>query len=168
MPIPQSAEVEILLREFITLAADIELAVAAIYDHFAQQFAHHVEFSTFWRLSAEAERYHAATIRIHEATTQTDQDVDEATLPIEVAEAKRLLGELASMHADLAGNPRTPAQAIELALQIESEGAEVHGRSQFSFLYPELEELFSRLAEEDRAHRKSFALAKNKFADLPA
>ncbi len=157
-----------LLREFITLAADIELAVAAIYDHFAQQFAHHVEFSTFWRLSAEAERYHAATIRIHEATSQPDQEVNEADLPVEVAEAKRMLGELVELLTDLSATPRTPAQAIELALQIEGEGAEVHGRSQFSFLYPELEELFSRLAEEDRAHRKSFALAKAKFSGLSA
>ena len=157
-----------LLREFITLAADIELAVAAIYDHFAQQFSDNVEFSTFWRLSAEAERYHAATIRIHEATSQPDQEVNEADLPVEVAEARRMLAELATTLADLTVTPRTPALAIELALQIEGEGAEVHGRSQFSFLYPELEELFSRLAEEDRAHRKSFALAKQKFAALPA
>lgn len=157
-----------LLREFITLAADIELAVAAIYDHFAQQFSDHVEFSTFWRLSAEAERYHAATIRIHEATAVPDQVLDDTQLPIEVAEARKLLAQLRETQADLLANPRTPVQAIELALEIEGEGAEVHGRSQFGFLYPDLEDLFSRLAEEDRAHRKSFALAKSKFASLEA
>jgi hypothetical protein len=155
-----------LLTEFITLAADIEIAVAEIYDHFAQQFSDHVEFSTFWRLSAEAERYHAATIRIHQATAQPDQVVDPSQLPIEVAEARKLLTELQNTKADIIANPRTPDQAIEMALEIEGEGAEVHGRSQFSFLYPELEELFSRLAEEDRTHRKSFALAKAKFAAL--
>ncbi len=152
-----------LLREFITLTADIELAVAAIYDHFAQQFSENVEFSTFWRLSAEAERYHAATIRIHEATAKDDQVVDESQLPIQVEEARALLAELKTIQTDIAATPRSAADAIELALQIEGEGAEVHGRSQFAFLYPELEELFSRLAEEDRAHRKSFALAKVKF-----
>jgi hypothetical protein len=157
-----------LLREFITLAADIELAVAAIYDHFAQQFSEHAEFSTFWRLSAEAERYHAATIRIHEATATPEQQVDEAQLPIEVEEARKLLAELQGTLADVIAQPRSPAQAIELALEIESEGAEVHGRSQFSYLYTELEQLFSRLAEEDRAHRKSFALAKEKFGQLEA
>lgn len=152
-----------LLREFITLAADIELAVAGIYDHFAHQFSDDVEFSTFWRLSAEAERYHAATIRIHEATAKQDQVVDEAQLPIQVDEARKLLDQLQQTAAELAAAPLTATQAIDLALQIEGEGAEVHGRSQFSFLYPELEDLFSRLAEEDRAHRKSFALAKTKF-----
>jgi rubrerythrin len=157
-----------LLREFITLAADIELAVASIYDHFAQQFSEHVEFSTFWRLSAEAERYHAATIRIHEATAAPDQVVDDDQLPIEVSQARKLLGQLQQTQAELVSNPRTPDQAIELALEIESEGAEVHGRSQFAFLYPDLEDLFSRLAEEDRAHRKSFALAKAKFGSLEA
>jgi hypothetical protein len=157
-----------LLRDFITLAADIELAVAAIYDHFSQQFSEHVEFSTFWRLSAEAERYHAATIRIHEASAQPDQEVDEGQLPIQVAEARTLLTELEQTLTDVVGTPRSPAQAIELALRIEAEGAEVHGRSQFAFLYPELEQLFSRLAEEDRAHRKSFALAKEKFGGLEA
>jgi len=152
-----------LLREFITLTADIELAVAAIYDHFAEQFSDNVEFSTFWRLSAEAERYHAATIRIHEATAKEDQVVDEAQLPIHVGEARTLLADLGGIAADIVANPPTAKGAIDLALQIEGEGAEVHGRSQFSFLYPELEDLFSRLAEEDRAHRKSFALAKAKF-----
>ena len=155
-----------LLREFITLAADIELAIAAIYDHFAEQFADNAEFSTFWRLSAEAERYHAATIRIHEATAVEGQVVDEAQLPIQVGEARQLLAQLQQTTAELATTPRTAAQAIELALEIEGEGAEVHGRSQFAFLYPELEELFSRLAEEDRAHRKSFALAKQKFGQV--
>ncbi len=155
-----------LLREFITLAADIELAVAAIYDHFAQQFSDNVEFSTFWRLSAEAERYHAATIRIHEATAKPDQVVDESQLPIQVEEARGLLADLEKTLADVATKPLSAGDAIELALKIEGEGAEVHGRSQFSFLYPELEELFSRLAEEDRTHRKSFALAKSKFGSL--
>ncbi len=155
-----------LLTEFITLAADIEIAVADIYDHFAQQFSSHVEFSTFWRLSAEAERYHAATIRIHQATAKPDQVVDPTQLPIEVEEARKLLAHLQQTKVEVKASPRTPAQAIELALEIEGEGAEVHGRSQFSFLYPELEDLFSRLAEEDRTHRKSFALAKAKFSDL--
>lgn len=157
-----------LLREFITLAADIELAVAEIYDHFAMQFADHVEFSTFWRLSAEAERYHAATIRIHEASSTPDQQVDEAQLPVQIDEARKMLAELQQIKGDIAVTPPSPAEAIELALRIESEGSEVHGRAQFAYLYPELEQLFARLAEEDRTHRKSFALAKAKFADVGA
>jgi hypothetical protein len=154
-----------LLREFITLAADIELAVADIYDHFAQQFSDRVEFSTFWRLSAEAERYHAATIRIHVAAATEEQVLDDSKLPIQVDEARKLLAQLGTTLSDIRANERSASQAIDLALDIEGEGAEIHGRSQFSFLYPQLEELFSRLADEDRAHRKSFALAKSKFEE---
>ena len=74
-----------LLKEFNQLTADIELAVAAIYDHFAAQFADQVEFSTFWRLSAEAERYHAATIRIHEHTVQPDTALERVELAYHTA-----------------------------------------------------------------------------------
>jgi rubrerythrin len=153
-----------LLREFIKLAMDIELAAAAVYDLFAQQFSDQVEFSTFWRLSAEAERYHAATVRICGTAILSDREVDEAQLPTEIASARRLLERLSVLIEDLRAHPRNAAEAIDVALDLESEGAEIHGRTQFAFLYPELAEMFSRLADEDREHRKSFALAKAKFA----
>ncbi|MFH1465940.1 MAG: hypothetical protein ABIO70_16245 [Pseudomonadota bacterium] len=153
-----------LLREFIKLAMDIELAAAAVYDLFAQQFSDQVEFSTFWRLSAEAERYHAATVRICGTAIPADREVDEAQLPVEVESARQLLERLAALVEDLRASPRTPAAAIEVALELESDGAEIHGRTQFAFLYPELAEMFSRLAAEDREHRKSFELARAKFA----
>jgi rubrerythrin len=153
-----------LLVEFINLATDIELAAAAIYDCFARQFADNVEFATFWRLSAEAERYHAATIRICSSAVPPDREVDEAQLPLEVEKARRFLARLTGLPADLAASPPSPAQAIDLALDLEGDGAEIHGRTQFAFLFPELAEVFSRLADEDRGHRKSFALARAKFA----
>ena len=154
-----------LLRELIDLSVGVELAAAAIYDHFATQFAANTELSTFWRLSAEAERYHAATIRIHAASAPADREVDSEKLPLEVEEARKLLARLDALLTDLAIHPRSIAESLELATALESEGAEIHGRTQFAYLYPELAELFTRLADEDREHRKSFALAKAKFAE---
>lgn len=153
-----------LLREFIKLATDIELTAAAIYDRFSRQFADRVEFSTFWRLSAEAERYHAATLRICSSAVPADREVDEVQLPVEIETARRLLGRLTALLDDLAQHPRTATEAIDLALEFEGDGAEIHGRTQFAFLFPELAEVFARLADEDREHRKSFALARAKFA----
>ena len=57
------------LREILDLAVAIELECAGVYEVFASQFTENEELATFWRLYAEAERYHAATIRLHHQKT---------------------------------------------------------------------------------------------------
>lgn len=54
--------------EIIDLAVNIELECAALYEVYARCFASQDELVYFWRLYAEAERYHAASIRIHQAS----------------------------------------------------------------------------------------------------
>lgn len=156
----------ILLEDYVELAATIEDRVAGIYDHFGEQFAEHAEFSYFWKLSAQAERYHAATIRLHAVTLDPGQPIDEDRLPVEVEEARSFVKELGEIHERIQASPLSPQEALEQAIQIESEGSEVHGRTQFGFLYPALSDLFERLEEEDRAHRRSFQAARKRFAHL--
>lgn len=151
------------LRDYVQLAAQVEDAVARIYDLFGTQFSANVEFSHFWRLSAEAERYHAATIRLHQAVLTDDCAVDETRLPVAVQETAEFLEDLQDKARACAAAPPTQSEAIEMALWIESHGSEVHGRTQFAFLHPTMAELFQRLEEEDRVHRRTFEVARQRF-----
>ena len=54
--------------EMIELAVLIELECAGLYEVFARCFQGRAEMVYFWRHYAEAERYHAASIRILQAT----------------------------------------------------------------------------------------------------
>ncbi len=151
------------LRAYIGLAAGIEDAVAAIYDQFAERFSKQEEFALFWRLSAEAERYHSATIRLHGALLNLDQPVDEAMMQVDLEAMSSFLARLEGISERCAAQPCDASQALDLAIEIESNGCEVHGRTQFAPLYPGLAGLFEKLAEEDRAHRRSFAAARQRF-----
>ena len=151
------------LRDYINLAAQVEDTVARIYDLFGTQFAANVEFSHFWRLSAEAERYHAATIRLHLAVLPDNSSADESKLPLALQETQEFLGALEEKATTCTVSPPSQAEAIDLALWIESHGSEVHGRTQFAFLQPTMAELFRRLEEEDRVHRRTFEVARTRF-----
>ena len=83
------------LHDILQLAVDIELECAGVYEVFAKQSGSDEELVAFWRLYAEAERYHAATIRIHQ-TTFHESLVDGDTFPVEVEESRVFLGQLRS------------------------------------------------------------------------
>ena len=151
------------LRAFIGLAAGIEDAVAAIYDQFAERFSVQEEFALFWRLSAEAERYHSATISLHGALLDLDKPVDETVMRADLDAMSSFLERLEGIRERCVAQPCDATQALDLAIEIESDGCEVHGRTQFAPLYPGLAALFEKLAEEDRAHRRSFAAARQRF-----
>jgi hypothetical protein len=60
--------------------------------------------------------------------------------------------------------PITVAEAMGLARKVEEHSAELHGRTQFFAGVPELQELFVKMAEEDRAHRDMLSTAAQKFS----
>lgn len=151
------------LKEFIKLAARVEERVAVIYELFATHFKTDPELSYFWRLSAEAERYHAASIRLHNLTVDTEKPTDMSNLPVAMGELAEFIDELDSISARYRDSTPTVSEALQTAIHIESDGCEVHGRTQFSFLYPKLADLFQQLEEEDRAHRQTFLTALNRF-----
>jgi hypothetical protein len=153
-----------MLKQYVQLAAEIELAVAELYDLFASTFSRDEEMSHFWRLSAEAERYHAATIHVHLLVIEEGAIDTAPQLPVEMDEMKRLAQQIADIKARCLASAPTPAEALQLAQTVEEQGSEAHGRAQFEFLYPSLRDLFLRMAEEDLAHRRSFASAMGKFA----
>jgi hypothetical protein len=153
-----------MLKDYVQLAAEIELAVAELYDMFASTFSKNEELSHFWRLSAEAERYHAATIHVHLLVLEESQADSAPQLPVEMDEMKRFQQQIAEIKARCLTRAPSPAEALLLAQKVEEQGSETHGRAQFDFLYPSLKDLFVRMAEEDLAHRRSFASAMGKFA----
>lgn len=147
--------------DIIELAVAIELECAALYEVFARSFASNEELVYFWRLYAEAERYHGASIRIHQAAFAGE--VDTANLQVGVAEAQAVLDEVRGMRERYEKAAPTIAVALSVARRVEESNAELHGRTQFFRLHPNFEELFRKMAEEDRAHRDVLATAERKF-----
>ena len=145
----------------IDLAVTIELECAALYEAYARCFAGQDEVFYFWHLYAEAERYHAATIRIHQASFQEAGPTDPKVIP---EEAVAFLEALKKHRADAERKRPSVIEALRVARWVEESSAEIHARTQFFREHPHLAELFARMAEEDRAHRDVLASAEQKFA----
>ena len=151
--------------EIIDLAVNIELECAALYEVYARCFSSQEELVYFWRLYAEAERYHAATIRIHQAhflatdiaPTADDGDVDPS-------DARRFLAELKEARESAERRPPTVLEALRRARWVEEHSAELHGRTQFFRGHPQLAEMFRAMAEEDRSHREMLDNAEKRWA----
>lgn len=151
--------------EIIDLAVSIELECAALYEVYARCFSSQEELVYFWRLYAEAERYHAASIRIHQASflaTDTDDGASEGE--VDPSEARRFLAELKDARESAERRPPTVLEALRRARWVEENSAELHGRTQFFRRHPMLAELFRAMAEEDRSHREMLDNAEKRWA----
>lgn len=158
MPEPTAADSA---SDIVDLAVAIELECAALYEAYARVFAKRTDFFTFWRLYAEAERYHAATIRIHQASFADAP----ASGEVDTSSARTFLAELRDARAEAERPGLTARQALGRARWVEQASAELHGRTQFFKSHPHLAELFAKMAEEDQAHRDVLLSAEAKFAD---
>ena len=152
------------LKDVIELAVAIEHECAAVYEVFARRFADDDEFSAFWRLYAEAERYHGATIRIHQATFGQGPVADGDQFNAEAEASEHFLEQLRAWRAKFGSGALTRAEAFAVAKQIEESTAELHGRTQFFKLYPRFQELFQRMNEEDTQHREMLGDAQKRFS----
>lgn len=146
--------------DIIDLAVSIELECAALYEVFGRCFAGRDEVVYFWRIYAEAERYHAASIRIHQAAFSGEQMKG---LEIGEIEAAQVLEEIRALRIGFERSPPTITEALRAARQVEESSAELHGRTQFFKLHPHFSELFQKMAEEDRAHRDVLSTAEQRF-----
>ncbi len=147
----------------VDLAVTIELECAGLYEAYARCFAGKDEIVYFWRLYAEAERYHAATIRIHQASF----DAVPTATDIIPEEAQQFLDQLKKHRADAEHKIPSIVEALRVARWVEDSSADMHARAQFFKNHPQLTELFARMAEEDRAHRDVLTSAEEKFAPAP-
>lgn len=146
--------------DIIDLAVSIELECAALYEVFGRCFAGRDEIVYFWRIYAEAERYHAASIRIHQAAFSGEQMQG---LEIGMVEAAQVLEEIRALRIGFERAPPTITEALRAARKVEESSAELHGRTQFFKLHPHFTELFQKMAEEDRAHRDVLSTAEQRF-----
>lgn len=146
--------------DIIDIAVSIELECAALYELFARCFAGREEVVYFWRIYAEAERYHAATIRIHQAAFASE---DLTGLEVGEAEATKVLGTIREMRERFERTPPTIGEALKAAREVEESSAELHGRTQFFKVHPGLAELFQQMAEEDKGHRDVLVNAEARF-----
>ncbi len=149
----------------IEVAVAIELECAALYEVFARRFSDNAEFVYFWKLYAEAERYHAASIRIHQATFSGEEP---PVAPVDLASARQLLAELRAERSHAERDPLTAVDALQMARRVEEHSAELHGRTQFFAGKPELVEMFEQMAAEDRAHRDMLSSAEKRFGAAEA
>lgn len=153
--------------EIIELAVAIELECAALYEVFARNFQGRSDLVYFWKLYAEAERYHAASIRIHQATLPTEgTPEDPENNAANITSARSFLEEIRTNRTRYEREPVSIETAFGLARKVEENSAELHGRTQFFAGVPELQELFTKMAEEDRAHRDMLSTAAQKFASI--
>jgi hypothetical protein len=148
--------------DIIELAVSIELECAALYEVFARSFSGNEELVYFWKLYAEAERYHGATIRIHAAALAGE--LEGQKLDVGVDEAQAILDDIRSSRQRFERQAPSVAEAMQTARRVEESSAELHGRSMFFKLHPHFQELFQKMAEEDRAHRDVLTTAERKFA----
>lgn len=144
--------------EIIELSVAIELECAALYEVFAKTFQGRSDLVYFWKLYAEAERYHAASIRIHQATF--------SELPgrqVDGSGTRAFLEELKGLRSRYEREHITVKEALKIARMVEEHSEELHGRTQFFADNPDLQDLFNKMAEEDRAHRDMLSTAEQKF-----
>jgi len=158
-----SAAVNTFASDILDLAVKIELECAAVYEALGKAFVQHPELSMFWKLYAETERYHAACIRVHQASLLSHGALEGDAFPAEVEESRELLQRLQHWKKDLRTNQPSVAEAFSLARSLENHTAELHGRTQFFALYPEFQELFQQMVEEDREHRAFLDSAEKRF-----
>ncbi len=142
-------------------AVAVELECAALYEVFAKRFSHDPELVYFWRLYAEAERYHGATLRLHRAAFAPD--LDTSALPAGADALRTLLTEVRTQRERWEREVPTIDAALDSAQRIEDATAEVHGRTQFFRDLPGYEEILEKMVEEDRAHREVLAAAHARF-----
>lgn len=145
--------------EIIEVSVAIELECAALYEVFAKAFQGRSELVYFWKLYAEAERYHAASIRIHQSSFSGVP----ATTAVDTTAASAFYEELRGLRTKYEREPITVGEALKIARRVEEHSEELHGRTQFFAEQPELQELFAKMAEEDRAHRDMLSTAEKRF-----
>ena len=152
------------VRDMLELCVAIELECAAVYDMLAKQYGDNEELTVFWRLYAEAERYHAATIRIHQHSFETDDMAVEQALETDADETRTFLDQLRSWRDEFATGRPSLERAFEVAQVIEDSTAELHGRTQFFKAYPSFHLLFQQMTDDDKEHRDMLSSAVERFA----
>lgn len=151
-------------KDILELAVAIELECAALYEVFAKKFATNHEMVYFWRLYAEAERYHAASIRIHQTALSGMTPAAEQTFDVEEGDARVFLAEVKGAREKAERDGIAIIDALRTARMVEENSAELHGRTQFFKAYPDFGDLLQKMAEEDKAHRDVLASAERKWA----
>lgn len=155
-------------KDVLELAVGIELECAGLYEVFAKKFSGRRELAYFWMNYAEAERYHAASIRIHQSALAGMPEVGEQKFEIEADEAKTFLDEVRTARQKAERDGVTIGEALRLARWVEESSAELHGRIQFFKVFPDFGDLLQKMADEDRAHRDLLASAEKRWAGSAA
>ncbi len=155
-------------KDVLELAVGIELECAALYEVFAKRSTSRRELVYFWMNYAEAERYHAASIRIHQSALAGMPEVGEQKFEVESHDAAAFLADVRAVREKCEREGVTIAESMRLARWVEEHSAELHGRIQFFKVFPEFGDLLQKMAEEDLAHRDLLSSAEKRWASVSA
>ena len=150
-------------KDVLEVAVTIELECAALYEVFAKRFSSRRELVYFWMNYAEAERYHAASIRIHQSALAGMPEIGEQRFDVEEGEARKFLADVKAAREGCDRDGVTITEALRLARWVEESSAELHGRIQFFKVFPDFGDMLQKMAEEDRAHRDMLDSAQKRW-----
>lgn len=156
------------LDELAELAVRIELACAAVYEAFAEASGAPQELVTFWHLYAEAERHHAATLRMHLSTFAPGGFGPTEAMERELDRSRAFLAQLEAWRYQARSGSLDAIAMFRIAEQIESHTVELHGRTRLFQKHPHFETLFRELVEEDEEHRELLGVAAARFMGTQA
>ena len=127
----------------------LEKELAALYGAWAERFSSDKEASQLFAKLSREEAGHASLIeyqqRIHQKNRQFEKDVQ-----IESAAIETTIGEIRSLRTG--APPSSVAQAVSLALGMETSAAETHFKNALRQANEEVARLLNTLGKEDGAH----------------
>lgn len=152
------------LKMLLDRSSTIELKVAEVYDLFGQCFSEDPRLHNFWRLFAEAERYHSLLIQMQKVLLSHVQ-LDAERLfrwQQEVEDATTYLNNITRRIREEGWSPSIP-EAFMMAHEIEGRSLEIQARSLEFADQSTIGELFTSLHEEDMGHRHKLLVARSQF-----
>lgn len=146
--------------------ADLERALADLYDHFAQVFSADQELAFFFFKMAAEERGHASLVDYQKRIVQRS-NVASIDADLDVRVIADTLERVKALRA--AAEPPSPDEAIRETMRLEANAAESHYRNALRQVDPGVARLLDALGGEDRRHVERIqAMAERRGIALPA
>lgn len=133
---------------FLGRCAAFELACAELYVYFDRLFLEDPEFSALWRKTAREEENHAQQFDLAVRL----KGIGMLSVKTDLSTAFERLQKLEEYVESLMESNPSKEQALDLAIRLEDQLAEMHMASIVDFHDEELKRLFTAMLNNDRGH----------------
>lgn len=134
---------------FFSKCIEIERLIGAIYEHFSLDTRYDELRRKMWKKLSEDEEGHALDLEFASRLSLKQENLS-TTIPLGLLD--ELLKHLTKVMKSIQGQAVTDAQAVKLAVEIETEAMVVHSRNAVEFHDEPLRKLFLSLGTYDRKH----------------